>query len=263
MYMAREIDEQRFARCDVTHKLKAQHVKRHGFTGDRIFRPGHCLVAAINHRPDAMRIAERQHAVARNHRGHRIRALAAQMHRGDRLEDHLWRQRATAARSAFEFERQHVEQHFTVAVGIDMARVELEQIRLQLLAVSEIAVVHERDAEWRIHVERLRLMLAHRAAGRRVADMANAGVAEQIAHVAGAEHVARHALGLVLVEHRAIGGHDAGGVLPAMLQRHQAVVDQLVHRAVRNDADHTTHGSILAAAAAILKSVPATVGVAG
>ena len=50
------------------------------------------------------------------------------------------------------------------------------------------------------------------------------------AHVAGAEHVAHHAARLVHEALRALHRDDAGGVLPAVLQQQQRVVDQLVDR---------------------------------
>ena len=94
-----------------------------------------------------MWIAKGQHAVARDHRGHRIGPFAAQMHGRNSLENHLGRQCAPTARRTLKLQRQYVEQHFTVAVGVDVACIELEQISLQLLAVGEVAVVHQRNTE--------------------------------------------------------------------------------------------------------------------
>jgi hypothetical protein len=42
-------------------------------------------------------------------------------------------------------------------------------------------------------------------------------IADQVAHVAGAEHVAHHAQLLVHVEHAAVHGDDAGGILAPVL----------------------------------------------
>jgi hypothetical protein len=118
--------------------------------------------------------------------------------------------------------REHVEQHLGVALGVDVAVVGGEQLGLQRLRVGEVAVVHQHDAERRVDVERLRLFLAVRVAGGRVAHLAQAHVARQRAHVAGAEHVAHHALGLVHEELAALLGDDAGRVLAAVLQQQQA-----------------------------------------
>src|SRR6266487_2418748 len=74
--------------------------------------------------------------------------------------------------------------------------------------------------------------------------MADAEIAGELAHVARAEDIADVAAALVHVEHRAFAGHDAGGVLPAMLQQQQAVVEQLIDRRVRDDAYDSAHGSV-------------------
>ena len=149
-------------------------------------------------------------------------------------------------RGALELERQHVEQHFAVGVRVDVAKVELEQLALQFLAVGQVAVVAERDAERRVDVERLRLEVGERRAGGRIAAVADARVAHQVAHVAGAEHV------LAPVPGPCACGRSVPslvtmprGVLPAMLQEQEAVVQQLVDGRVRDDADDSAHEQLL------------------
>ena len=88
-------------------------------------------------------------------------------------------------------------------------------------------------------------MHAHRRARRGVARVANARCAEQVTHVPRTENIEHHAFGFVHVKHRAVGGHDARSVLPTMLQAEQPVIEQLIHGAVRDDANHTTHGAVL------------------
>ena len=73
--------------------------------------------------------------------------------------------------------------------------------------------------------------------------MADARVAHQVAHVAGAEHVLHESRAFVHVEDRAFARDDACGVLPAMLQQQQRVVQQLVDGRVRDDADDSAHES--------------------
>jgi hypothetical protein len=146
-----------------------------------------------------------------------------------------------AARGAFQFVREHVDQHLGVALGVDVAVVGGEQLRLQRLRVGQVAVVRQRDAERRVHVEGLRLFLAVGIAGGGVAHLAQARGAGQRAHVAGAEHVAHHALGLVHEDLAALQGDDAGRVLAAMLQQQQRVVDQLVDRALADDPNDSAH----------------------
>ena len=55
---------------------------------------------ADDQRPDAVRIAEREQAVAGDHRDDRVRAAAAPVHAGDRGEDRVRRRAGDAARRA-------------------------------------------------------------------------------------------------------------------------------------------------------------------
>ena len=48
---------------------------------------------------------------------------------------------------ALELEREHVQQHLAVAVGVDVPEVLLPELALQARRVGEVAVVAERDAE--------------------------------------------------------------------------------------------------------------------
>ena len=139
-------------------------------------------------------------------------------------------------RRALELERQHVEQHLGIRVGVDVAEIELEELALQRLAVRQVAVVRERDAERRIDVERLRFELRRCAAGGRIAAVADAEIADEVAHVARAEDVAYVAARLVQVERVAVARDDARGVLAAVLQQQEAVVQHLVDRRVSDDA---------------------------
>ena len=94
-------------------------------------------------------------------------------------------------------------------------------VRDELLGVGQVAVVAEADAERRVDVERLGLVRAV-AAGRRVAHVADPGIAHELAHVLLAEHVA-HEAGVLVHEQRVlVHRHDAGRVLAAMLQHASA-----------------------------------------
>ena len=126
-----------------------------------------------------------------------------------------------------------------------MAQVLAEQLALELLGVGEVAVVPEHDAERRIDVERLRLGGVLGGTGGGIATVGDADVAHEGAHVAGAEHVAHQAAALVHVERAFVGGDDAGGVLAAVLQHQQPVVQQLVDGRLGDYADDSTHASAL------------------
>jgi hypothetical protein len=60
--------------------------------------------------------------------------------------------------------------------------------------------------------------------------MGDAPIAHQVAHVAGAEHVAHKPRAFMHVESPALAGGDAGGILAAMLQHLQTVIEQLIDR---------------------------------
>ena len=126
--------------------------------------------------------------------------------------------------------RQHIEQDFRVRIGVDVPPVETEHLFLQLLGVGQVAIVREHQAERRIDVERLRLGRIRRRTGRRVTAVSDAHVAGQRAHVARAEYVAHQPGALVHEKRIAVTRRDAGGVLAAMLENHQSVIEQLIDR---------------------------------
>ena len=162
------------------------------------------------------------------------------MHAAHRLKQIVRLQRQ-AARGLLDLVRQYVEQHLGVAVGVDMAVIGAEQLGFERLRVGQVAVVHQHDAERRVDVKRLRLFLAVSIASSRVAHLTKPAVARQRAHVARAENVTHHALGLVHEELALLLRHNAGGVLAAVLQQKQRVIDKLINRCAADNADDSTH----------------------
>ena len=75
--------------------------------------------------------------------------------------------------------------------------------------------------------------------------MCDADIADQIAHVASPKNVSHHAHLLVHVEHAAIHGDNAGGILAPVLQQLQAVIKQLVDGLMRENTDDATHDGCL------------------
>jgi hypothetical protein len=51
----------------------------------------------------------------------------------------------------------HIEEHFGIGLGIDVAPILDEQLALELGRVDQVAVVGQRDPEGRVDVKRLRL----------------------------------------------------------------------------------------------------------
>src|SRR5262249_25225413 len=131
------------------------------------------------------------------------------MHAGYRGEDSICVESSMMC-SALEFEREHIEQHFRIRVGIDVPKVELEELAFQRLAVSQVAVMCQRDAEWRVDIEGLRFQVRPGRSCRRIAAMTDSCVARKLTHVARPENVPYVTRALVHVEHRALAGHDAG-----------------------------------------------------
>ena len=137
--------------------------------------------------------------------------------------------------------RQNVQQHFGIGTGIHMAQVFVAHALIQLVGIGQVAVVRQHDAERGADIKRLSLSRAARIACRRIAYMADADMAGQLAHIAGAEHFAHHALPFVHMESGTFQRGNTGRILPPVLQHLQTVIQQLVYRFVCHKAENTTH----------------------
>ncbi len=198
------------------------------------------LANAEHERPDPMRIAECDDTVADDHRDDGVAARAALVQRLDGIEDLL---RVQAVRRVLaELVREYVQEHFRVGVGIEVAVVLLLDETFELIRVDEIAVVGKTNAEGRVHVERLSFREAG-AARRRIAHVTEAYVAGELQHVPLEEHVADQAVALADAQAAAVVRHDAGGVLPAVLEHRQRVVERLIDGLMTDDSDQSTHTS--------------------
>ena len=114
------------------------------------------LELAIDERTNAVRIAEREQAVTRDHRHDGIRAAAAPVHARHGGEDRR-RIELVIGRPFLQFVREHVQQNFGIRIRIDVPQILPEKIALQLLGIRKIAVVTQYDAKRRVDVKRLRL----------------------------------------------------------------------------------------------------------
>src|SRR5471032_1013877 len=187
--------------------------------------------------------SEGQQADAGDLRDGRVAATYAAVQHGDGFKDGVGVDH-DAGGGLLDFVGQHVQQHFRVGVGVDVAAVVLEHLFFELFPVGQVAVVGQGNAERRVDVERLRFLFAGRAGGR-IAAVADARVALQRTHIAGAENVTHQAVGLVHGKHTAVIGRDPRRILAAVLQQQQSVVQQLIDRLMGNDADDATHGVLL------------------
>ena len=77
------------------------------------------------------------------------------MHTSHGGKQGFWIERPAPDR-VFQLMRQHIEQHFRIGIGVDMAQIQPEQLFLQLLGVGQIAIVRQHQAERQIDVKRLR-----------------------------------------------------------------------------------------------------------
>src|SRR5690625_6940057 len=104
-----------------------------------------------------------------------------------------------------------------------MAQIGLKQILVQFSGVGEVAVMGQGNAVRRVDVERLCQRRAG-ASGGWIAHMANTNVTRQTLHMAGTENIPYQAVGFLLRQLTAVARHDASGVLAAVLQYGQSIV---------------------------------------
>jgi len=179
-------DVHRFARREVADQGEAQHVEGHAFGRDHVLDAFVGMTLAEHDRADAVRVAEADDAVAGNHRHDGITADAAVMH-VDHGGEHVFFGGLQLA-ALGQLVGKHVEQHFRIGAGVDVAQVRLVNLFGQLLNVGQVTVVRQGDAIRRVDVKRLSLSRG-RATSSRVTHMANAHVSDQALHVTLMKHV--------------------------------------------------------------------------
>ena len=233
-------DDDGLARLHVAHAREAQDVQRRGFGGDDVLGALAVFAFAQHQRADAVRVAERHQAQAQHHADDGVAALHAAVHAGHGTDRGLGAERALQV----QFVGEHVQQHFAVRIGIDVATVLREHVLAQRVGVDQVAVVRQRDAVRRVHVERLRFVHAFGTGGG-IAAVGDAHAPFQHAHRLGVEHVPHQSVVLVHAQARAVGGGDAGGVLSAVLEDGQPVIKLAGNVLVADDSDDAAHGDLL------------------
>ena len=111
-----------------------------------------------------------------------------------------------------------------------MAQVFVAYILIQLFGIGQITIMCQNDTKRRADIERLGLCAAACITGSRIADMCNAGITYQVAHVSGTEHFTHHAFAFVHMKRAALCSHNACRILTTMLQHLQTVIQQLIDR---------------------------------
>ena len=233
------LDEYRLARQDVAHQLEIERVHGDALGSHHVFGAFRGIPPPKADRANAVRIAEGDDAVPENHGDHRVTAAAAPVQARHGREYPFGRQ--FAASLALQLIGKDIEQRLGVGAGIQVAPVVIDEELLQLRRIRQVAVVREADSVWRVDVKRLRLRRT-RATGRRIPRVADADVALEAQHMPFLEHVADQSQRLAAVKSAAFLGIDAGGVLAAVLENRQGVINRLVDRAVGDYADNATHG---------------------
>ena len=248
MHHAVEVHEQGLSRLHIAHKAVARAFQGHRFAGHHHFTAFRQVRLAVAHRTDAVGVAEGDQAIAGDQADHGVRTLDALVNRTHGGEHRRRGQRQLATRQ-LQLVSEHVEQHLGVAVGVEVAAVDVKQLFAQRVGVGQVAVVHQHQTEGSVHIEGLSLFLVECIARGRIAHLAQAHRARQRAHVAGAEHVLDHAACLVHEELAPMriraGRHDACCVLTAVLQEQQRVINQLIDGRLGNHTNDAAHGSPL------------------
>ena len=134
--------------------------------------------------------------------------------------------------------RDQVNDDFGVAVGLKNRALAL-QPRAHLHGVDQVAVVRHGNRSFvRLHQNRLRIQ-QRRVSGGRVARVADGQRAAHFREHIFGEDVGHRAHGLVRARSQAIGSDDPRRFLPAMLQRVQPQVSQLLRLRMGEDRHHT------------------------
>ena len=97
------------------------------------------------------------------------------------------------------------------------------------------------DAVGSVYIKGLAFLVGTGAALRGITDVPDTDVAGEIPHVAGAEDVAHQAHRLIGVKREAVQRTDPRGILTAVLQKQQRIIETLVNRFLTDQADNTAH----------------------
>ena len=229
MHPPLEVDEQGLTRRHIAHHLEAAAVQGDALTGHHHIGALVGLRHPVDQRTNAMRVSKGQKAMACDQGHHRVGALDASVHTPYGLEDPIGCE-LHITRHALQFVGQDVDQHLGVALGVEVATVDVEQLALERRGIGQVPVMDQYDAVRGVDVEGLCLFFAVGIACGGVAHLTQPHVAAQGPHVAGAKHVANHAAGLVHEVLVTLHGDDARSILATVLQQQQGVINQLVDR---------------------------------
>ena len=243
--VAVQIDPDRLARLHIVLEIEARAGKGDGFRGHHVLgETAFIRIGAVAERTDAIRITEREKTFSGNQRDAGIAAADTLMNAAHRLES-LFSGERGADHEVADFIREDVQQRLTVTRRIDVTVIELIELLLQAGSVREVPVMRKHDAVRGIHVKRLRLVRRRGAACSGIAGMRNAGIPEEVSHVAGTEDFAHETHRFMLMEGQTVQRCDAGSILTAVLKEKKRVIKALIYGAVRDHPYNAAHSSFI------------------
>ena len=122
--LAIKADKHGFARRNIAHQFIAQAGENDGFGRHHIGGAPRFVGRFAQHqRADTVRIAEGEHTVAGNQRHHAVCTAHLAVERGHGIKHIAHFQLAAAADHVLQLAGQHVEQHFRIGAGVDVAQV--------------------------------------------------------------------------------------------------------------------------------------------
>src|SRR3989344_2681569 len=133
-----QVDEQGLARGHVAHEAVAGAFQGHRLAGDHDFAAFRQVGLAVAHGADAEGVAEGHQAVTGDQADDGVRALDALVHGAHGLEDGGGRQGQLAA-GQLQLVGEHVEQHLRVAVCVEVAAIDVEQLLAQVVRIRQVA----------------------------------------------------------------------------------------------------------------------------
>ena len=220
---ARPVDAHDLARLDLAYELRAERVERAGFRGEH---PA-AAEAAEAERADAERVA---------HAEQRVRGQQRQRVGPGGAPHHVVEALLPVAPGGG---REELREHLGVRPGLELDAA-LDKVAAQQVGVDDVAVVRERELALRAgDDQRLHVRVGARPGGR-VARVADRVRAPEVGQDLLVEDLCDEAhLGEALDPGLAVGGGDAGRLLPAVLERVEAEEGESSHiLAGGEDAHH-------------------------
>ena len=185
------------------------------------------ITATKDEWPNSEGIAKRKNSVIGNERNRGIRTLDPFVQPPDGIKNVVGRKLGNRCRG-LKFVGEDVDKQFGVAVRVEVSTVILVQFAGQFASVREVPIVNEDDSVGGVDEEWLSLVVVCCTSVRRVADVTETEVSREPSHVTSAERFANLALGFCQVQGSTFACRDARGVLTAMLQQGEGVVNLLV-----------------------------------